>query len=278
MGRAAFAVSQVRSAPLSHSSLGPRRWPDIDLGLDGFVESCESALDVLGVRGLLREAMARLGFDRFLLATHAPAGDLGCLGVLLHNLPAEIADHLSGAWNPLFVRTEQTDTLVDWSDAAWRSVLDSDRLRWLNGLRRLWPGHGVSQGMRCPMIGASFSITSPEPVDPRRALLAMRIARQAYHHVQYIQRRALRRDNRLSERLREVEYRATVHGEPPRVISRALGLSSNTVQSHRRKLKTSTGAHSPEQAAIRMFVCGELFYLGRPDETQGGSRSRFKRH
>lgn len=231
--------------------------------LDGFVEACDETRSWSRMRSLLSRTLGDLGFDSYALLTHAPPDDLRSLAVLVHNWPDEAITHLQlRDGNPLFEQAEETTQLIYWRSAGWRGTLDRREIEWLNRLCALRPGVGVSQGLPCPFIAVSCSLTAPTPVEPRRVRLAMHVATHAYGHIQFLQRPEIDAAMRLTAREREVLHRA-VRGERPSVVAKTAQISDNTVWSHRQRALGRLGAQTPEQALWRMIETRQLFHHGR---------------
>ncbi len=233
-----------------------------------FAEACDETHSLRAVRDLLGAAVRGLGFDSFVLLTHAPREDLRSLGVLAHSWPVSAIDHLfaaqpDGRINPLFDAVEIARAPVSWSSVQWRAGLNEEQLGWLERLHDLVRGDGVSLAMRCTLVTASCSLTGQGPFRADRVALCMRMANYAFHHIQFLQRPELNESERLTAREHECLYRAAVHGERPSVVARKLGVKVSTVRTLRQKANARLDADSPEQAVWRMLETGQLFRRGR---------------
>lgn len=231
-----------------------------------FLEACEEAQSPRVVRELLLSTLRALGFDSFLIATHAPEQALS-FGVLVHNWSDEAVSHFlasrsDGAINPVFAGVERTPELLDWSTSLKGSLSKADRA-WLERLRTLVPGRSVSRKLQSMLLNASATLTSPGAVDPDVLKAGMRVANYAYQHIQSLQRPELNESERLTVREHECLYLAAVNGERPSAVARRLGVKVSTVRTLRQKAYGRLDAGSPEQAVLRMIETGQLFGAGR---------------
>lgn len=233
-----------------------------------FVEACDEANTVRAARDLLAETIRSIGLDAFAIVTHAPAHDVGSLGVFVHNWPQAAVDHLiarqrDGRCNPLFEAVETSQKPVLWNSGEWRRTLKRDQVQWMDRLGELVKGDGATLAVRTALVTASCSLTGSRPFPADRLKLALRIATYAFHHIQHLQRPPLNEPDRLTLREHECLYRATIHGERPSVVARRLGVKVSTVRTLRQKANGRLDAASSEQAVWRLLETGQLFRCGR---------------
>lgn len=235
-----------------------------------FVEACDAACSVRGVRDLLAASYRKLGADGFAIVTHAPTGDLRSLAVLVHTWPPRAMEFLqakdrSGLANPLFEAVEATRNPVHWPGPDSASTLATRTQRdWFERLRRLI-GHreGVSLELRSVVVEASCSVTSHQPLEADRIRLCMRMANYAYQYLLAMQRPRPTGLETLSPREHEFLRRATLLGEKPATTASACGVKVTTVRTARQSANKRLDARSPEEAVWRMIETGQLFRSGR---------------
>lgn len=234
-----------------------------------FVEASDEAKSARAVKDLFASTMRELGFQSWALLTHAPPDELRSLSVVAHNWPPEaiaqlFAGQSGGSLNPLFSAVESTSDWVFWTSSKHRETLKKSHRVWFNRLSAsLGGGEGISGAIRSTVVGASWTITSPTPLEPEGLRAVTRIANHAFQQIAFLQRPHLNETERLTSREHEFLYRATILGQKPGDVAGELGIKDTTVQSVRSKARTRLDAETPEQAAWRLLETGQLFRAGR---------------
>lgn len=235
--------------------------------LEEFFDHCDAARSVAAARRLIVAKAREAGIDHIVITTHFAPGEMGSLGVFIHNWREAAAAHLH-AWspelNPLFDQAERANAAVYWNGAAFRTDLDARQAAWMDQLTAFGFRDGVTQRIRTILPAASVSLASRDSVgDPVLVRRLVRMASYVFNHVLILQRPAPTETDVLTVREQQCLYLAALEGKRPREVAKELGVSVNTVRSTRQSASQRLGARSPEEMVWRMVETGQLFQRGR---------------
>lgn len=233
-----------------------------------FVEACDETTSTRAVKALLGATLRGMGYETFAILTHGPHDALRSLGVRMHNWPLPAIDHVfspqqDGQGSVLFETVERAGKPILWGPSHRRNLARREQ-RWFSQLAALLGGgEAVSAPLRSTVVSASCTVTGPNPIDPDRIRLVVRIADYAYQQALHLQRPRLSEPEKLTTRELELMYRATVLGERPSDVAHQVGVKITTVRTLRQKANVRLDAGSQEQAAWRLIESGQLFRSGR---------------
>jgi DNA-binding CsgD family transcriptional regulator len=235
---------------------------------ESFVEGCDSAASAGEVERLFIAAARLSGMEKVALTTHAPAAELGRLGVCAHNWGAAAIAHLfegpADRINPLFEHSEEDDAPVYWNAPEFRARLDPDQAVWMDRLHALGLRDGVSQQVRTAMAPASCLMTPAWGAhDPAGVRRVVRMAGYALSTILSLRRSLAAPSDLLTRRERQCLSLAVFSGLRPRQVAERLGVSINTVRTIRQSASARLGARSQEETVWRLIESGQLFHRGR---------------
>jgi len=212
---------------------------------DRFADAARSVPDLAGLRHLLADTAAELGFDHFALLDHASLSSPGAPLVRIDNYPeawvAEMVARDLAADDPVHLASRRTNVAFRWSELGRLIRLEPRHRRILARSRRFGLGHGLTVPANVPgepSASCSFAVRGGRGMPSDRLRCAELVGAHALCAARRLRPRGRRSRPHLSRR--EIEcLRLVARGKTDWEIARILGLSQHTARQYVKRARAA---------------------------------------
>tara|TARA_R110002096_G_scaffold266710_1_gene460345 strand:+ start:137719 stop:138510 length:792 start_codon:yes stop_codon:yes gene_type:complete len=231
-----------------------------------FIEKSARVENLTELAKLFDVTIKKLGCTHFICLSHVDVFNPPDDAVILSNYPLDWGMyHHEKQYHkndPIMDTCKERITPFTWSNSAWRSLLDLDKLNILNEAAEF----ELSEGHTIPIhtgdgYSASCSVVfQPGEVNPH-ALMAIQLM-SIYLYETALKMKTQAKAVRKKPTARQIDcLQMIAMGKSDWAISKILGISENTVKFHVKAILNHYNVATRNQAVIRALFYGEITYM-----------------